>query len=110
MRFKLSINGVGDVFASDVLVEARKTLVDLRAVRDATMAAAASVTPAGLAVAMAALSAPQLQDLAAAVVAAAPSSAFALAMRGAILSLPTAPTSGVTTLWSDGGVPVVSQG
>ncbi len=38
------------------------------------------------------------------------SSPLGIALAALLPSLPPAPTSGVTTLWSDAGVPVVSQG
>jgi hypothetical protein len=81
-----------------------------QAAQAASAASAASVTPAGLAAALASLSSAQLSALAAAMVAAAPASALSSALGAMIQALPTAPTSGVTTLWSDGGTPVFSQG
>ena len=38
------------------------------------------------------------------------SSPLALALLALVPELPTAPTAGAVTLWSDAGVPVVSQG
>jgi hypothetical protein len=38
------------------------------------------------------------------------SSPLALALLALVPELPTAPTAGVTTLWNDAGIPVVSQG
>ncbi|WP_294538118.1 hypothetical protein [uncultured Rhodoblastus sp.] len=71
---------------------------------------AASVSPASLAVALAGLTSVQLSALASAIMAAAPASAISSALGATIAGLPTSPTSGVTTLWSDGGIPTYSQG
>ena len=63
-----------------------------------------------LATALAGLTSAQLSALAAAILAAAPASAIASALGATIATLPTTPTSGVSTLWNDGGIPTYSQG
>lgn len=76
----------------------------------ASSALASATAPTALASALAGLSSAQLAALATALVAAVPPSALSAAIGAMIQTLPTAPTAGVITLWSNGGIPVVSQG
>ncbi len=73
----------------------RGVLTVLPTISDAAIASSSALTP---------------DALAALLTAGGASSPLALALAALVPELPTAPTSGASTLWSDGGVPVVSQG
>lgn len=66
--------------------------------------------PAIIAEALGNLTGPQLTALITELSIASASSNFADILKTTIIALPTSPTAGVVTLWSDGGIPVVSQG
>ena len=104
----LGVSGLGDTVA--VEGERGTSPVPLPLSLSAAVAACQASASASAASAASVAAALAPAALAALLTAGGTASPLARALLALVPELPTAPAAGVTTLWSDGGVPVVSQG